>query len=98
MHQAMGRDNGMKDKYCKAALEMGADHAVPFTIDQIAFDSRTILKCMFGCSDWGYGLTCPSRKGSLMPWEYEKVLKKYQWGIIIHSGDKKVSQEVSYAI
>lgn len=94
----MGRDNGMKDKYCKAALEMGADHAVPFTIDQIAFDSRTILKCMFGCSDWGYGLTCPSRKGSLMPWEYEKVLKKYQWGIIIHSGDKKVSQEVSYAI
>jgi predicted metal-binding protein len=86
------------EKYIKAALEAGADDAVEFEIGQICFDSRTILKCMFGCSDWGYGHTCPSRKGSLMPWEYEKVLKNYKRGIIIHSHDKKVSQEVSFEI
>ena len=88
---------GLK-KYIELAIEKGADHAVEFNIDQIAFDSRTILKCMFGCSDWGYGHTCPSRKGSLMPWEYEKVLKNYKRGIIIHSTDKKISQDVSFEI
>lgn len=85
-------------KYTKLALEMGADHAVEFTIDQIVFDPRTILKCMYGCSDWGFGHTCPSRKGSLMPWEYEKVLRNYKRGIIIHSTDKKISQDVSFEI
>jgi predicted metal-binding protein len=86
------------EKYIKIADQLGADHAVVFTIDQIVFDSRTILKCMFGCPDWGFGHTCPSRKGSLMPWEYEKILKKYHRGIIIHSTDKKISQEISFEI
>ena len=86
------------DKYTSMALALGADHAVAFTIDQIAFDSRTILKCMFGCSDWGFGHTCPSRKGSLMPWEYKEIFMAYKRGIIIHSSDKKISQEVSFEI
>lgn len=77
---------------------MGADHAVPFRIDDIAFDPRTILKCAFGCGDWGKGHTCPSRPNSLLPWEYEQVLRRYSWGIIVHSHDKKISQEVSFAI
>ena len=86
------------DKYVKTALELGADNAVKFNIDQIVFDSRTILKCMFGCGDWGFGHTCPSREGSLKPWEYEDVLKKYKGGIIIHSTKKEVSQNVSFEI
>lgn len=85
-------------KYATLALELGADHAVEFTINQIVFDPRTILKCMYGCSDWGFGHTCPSRKGSLMPWEYEKVLRNYKRGIIIHSTEKKLSQDVSFEI
>ncbi|MEA4884822.1 MAG: DUF2284 domain-containing protein [Clostridia bacterium] len=80
------------------AIELGADHAVRFEIDDIVFDPRTILKCAFGCSDWGYGHTCPSRPGSLRPWEYEQILRRYSWGIIIHSTRKKVSQEVSFAL
>jgi len=28
------------------ALRLDADHAVIFEVDQIVFDSRTILKCM----------------------------------------------------
>lgn len=86
------------DRYLKMALELGADDAVPFTPDDIVFEPRTILKCMFGCSDWGKGPTCPSRAGSLMPWEYEPVLRRYSLGLIIHSHDKKIAQEASYAI
>lgn len=84
--------------YIDLALRLGADHAVVFRVEDIAFDPRTILKCMFGCGDWGKGHTCPSRPNSLKPWEYEQVLRKYTWGIIIHSTDKKISQEVSFEI
>ena len=48
----------------KKALDMGAVSCVPFHIEDICFDSRVLLKCMFGCTDWGKGLTCPSRPGS----------------------------------
>lgn len=87
-----------REYFIDFALNLGAAHAVPFKIDQIVFDSRTILKCMYGCGDWGKGNTCPSRAGSLKPWEYEEVFKKYTWGIIIHSTDKKISQDVSFAV
>lgn len=80
------------------ALELGADDAVIFSLDQIVFDSRTLLKCMFGCADWGSGHTCPSAPGALKPWEYEQILRRYQWGCIVHSTRKKVSQQVSYAL
>jgi predicted metal-binding protein len=87
-----------KEYFVNMALKLGAGHAVSFGINDIVFDSRTILKCMFGCGDWGKGNTCPSRPNSLKPWEYEEVFKKYSWGIIIHSTDKRVSHEVSFEI
>jgi predicted metal-binding protein len=86
------------NEYCDLALKLGAEHAVLFNITDIVFDSRTILKCMFGCSDWGKGHTCPSRPGSLMPWEYKEIFSNYSWGMIIHSTSKKISQEVSFAL
>lgn len=80
------------------ALDMGADDAVIFRIEQIVFDSRTILQCMYGCADWGKGHTCPSAPGSLKPWEYEQILKRYEWGIIIHSTSKELAQDISFKI
>lgn len=89
----------MKDsKYKDMALKLGADDAVVFDIEDIEFDPRTIIKCMFGCNSWGKGHTCPSRPGSLMPWEYKEVFSKYKWGVIIHSTSQKVSQDVSFQI
>ena len=67
----------------KIALEMGAASATSFHISQICFDSRTLLKCMFGCNDWGKGLTCPSRPGSPTMEQYKEMLSRYTWGIII---------------
>ncbi len=87
-----------RDKYTELALKLGADDAVVFSIGDIAFDSRTILKCMYGCSDWGKNHTCPSRPHSPMPWEYKPIFEQYKWGVIIHSHDKHKSQEVSYEI
>jgi len=80
------------------ALDLGADDAVLFRLDQIVFDSRTLIKCMYGCEDWGKGHTCPSAPGSLKPWEYERIFKRYQWGCIVHSVSKKVSQDISFTL
>lgn len=87
-----------RNEFSELAVKLGAAHAVVFEINEIAFDPRTILKCMYGCGDWGKGPTCPSRPGALKPWEYRMIFAKYTWGIIIHSPDKKVSQDVSLAI
>ncbi len=95
----MNKDSQRQAKHLtEMATKLGADHAVVFKIDDIVFDPRTILKCMFGCGDWGKGHTCPSRSGSLKPWEYERIFEKYSWGIIIHSTNKKVAQEASFAV
>lgn len=80
------------------ALSLGAEHAVMFKTADIVFDPRTILKCMFGCSDWGKGNTCPSRPGSLKPWEYQRIFERYAWGIIVHSTEKKLAQDISFEI
>ena len=85
-----------KEYFTKFGLKLCADHVVLFQLKDIVFDSRTLLKCMFGCKDWGKGLTCPSRKGSLLPWEYKKILNNYTWGVIIHSKDKTITKKVSY--
>ncbi|MBN1980424.1 MAG: DUF2284 domain-containing protein [Chitinivibrionales bacterium] len=84
--------------YISLGMERGADHVVEFSMKDIVFDSRTILKCMYGCKDWGVGLTCPSRPGALKPWEYQQIFSNYRWGVIIHSHEKKMSQEVSFAL
>lgn len=80
----------------KIALEMGAASATPFNISQICFDSRTLLKCMFGCNDWGKGLTCPSRPGSPTMEQYREMLSRYSWGIIIGGPNKHITQKVSF--
>lgn len=86
------------DKYIKIAEEKGAATVKVVTPDEIVFDGRTLLKCMFGCDTWGKGPTCPSRPGALKPWEYEPLLRKYKHVLIIHAQDKKVSQNASYEV
>jgi len=85
-------------KYIDLALSLGAEHAVAITPNDIIFDGRTLLKCMFGCADWGKGCTCPSKEGFLKPWEFEPLLRKYKTVLIIHSHDKKIAQKASFAV
>ena len=84
--------------YIEKALEMGAKHAVRFSLDDIVFDSRVILKCIFGCSDYGKIHTCPYQKSPLSMDEYKNIFQKYTWGIIIGCDDKYASQNISFEI
>jgi len=86
------------NKYINMACELGADNAVAVTPEDIVFDGRTILKCMFGCKDWGKGCTCPSREGFLPLDEMERLLRKYKSVLIVHSRNKKTAQKASLAI
>ncbi len=90
--------NEIKSELLALAKGLGAVDAVLFSVEDIAFDPRTLIKCMFGCPTWGKGLTCPSRPGSLKPWEYEMIFKRYSWGIIIHTHDPHLSQEISFIL
>ena len=75
------------------ALEMGAKAAIDFNIDEIAFDGRTILKCLFGCEG---GLPyCPSRENPEVTGLYSDLAKKYKWGILIETDNLKDGQEIS---
>ncbi len=85
-------------RWVTLALEMGAVDAVPFVISDIVFDPRTLLKCMFGCSDWGKLHTCPSRPGSPSMDEYHAMFSRYRWGIVVHTHDKRPAQKISYEL
>lgn len=82
----------------KQALAMGAVDAVPFVQSEIPYDARTLLKCMYGCKDWGYGLTCPSRPGTPTIAEHKEMFSLYRWGILIHTHEKNISQKISLAL
>ena len=86
------------ETYKTLALAEGALDTVIVTPDDIVFDGRTLLKCMYGCSDWGKGPTCPSREGALKPWEWEPLLRKYTAVLIIHAHDKWLAQKASFAV
>jgi predicted metal-binding protein len=86
------------DKYIKLAYELGATDVVAFKLEDIIFDERTLLKCAFGCTDFGKAHTCPSAPNSLGLDMYRRVFSKYRGGIIIHTHDKRISQEASFAV
>ena len=86
------------EKYIEMARSFGVENVVAVTPEDIVFDGRTILKCMFGCKDWSKGCTCPSRAGYPSLKDLKKLLKKYKSILIIHSHNKKTAQNASLAI
>ena len=86
------------EKYVNMAKECGALNVVEFAVDDIVFDPRTVLKCLFGCSDYGKIHTCPHQRSPLTIKEYKKILKRYEGGIILGSDIKLDSQQISYEI
>ena len=86
------------EKYIALAKELSAEDAVVFEAPQICWDSRTLLKCMYGCGDWGKGLTCPSRPGFPGMAEMKEMFSRYSWGIIVHCHEKAASQKISMAL
>lgn len=85
-------------KYIDLAYEMGATDAVLFEDAQICWDSRTLLKCMYGCSDWGKNHTCPSRPNNPSMAELKEMFSRYKWGVIVHTHEKNLSQKISFKL
>lgn len=88
----------MFEKYEKMAMDLGAVDVRSFDISDIVFDPRTILKCMYGCGDWGKCYNCPSDPKSLDIEQSIRIFKHYKGGVIIRGHDKKTTQRVSYEI
>ena len=86
------------EKYVTLAKDLGANNAVKFNIEDIAFDPRVVLKCIFGCGDFGKGHTCPYQRSPLTMKEYHEIFGHYSWGVIIGCKDKKTSQHISYEV
>ena len=86
------------DEYIDFAMQNGALHVVKFGIDDIVFDERSLLKCAFGCSDWGLSHTCPSADSFLGIDMYKRIFSKYKTGLIVHTNNKQLSQDISFSI
>jgi predicted metal-binding protein len=85
-------------KYIADALAKGAIDALIIKAKDIVLDPRTMLKCRFGCPGWGHNWTCPSAPGAITVWEFAQILKHYKKALLIHTRDKRLSQEISFAI
>jgi len=79
-----------------AALHMGAAKAKIFSIDDIAFDPRAMLKCLFGCE--GGMHYCPERRDASSFLAFSEMIKKYRWGIMLCTGDLKTGQNITLAL
>jgi len=86
------------ERYVELSKSMGARNARYFSIEEIAFDPRTILKCRWGCDDFGKLHTCPSAPHSLSIKDYIETFKHYNSGIIIHCNNKTDCQKISLEI
>ncbi len=79
------------------AATLGAAEAMLMETDQIVFDSRSHLKCRFGCGRWGKYWTCPPNM-HITQENFMEAFSRYTTAIIFKTSDPKKGQEVSLAI
>lgn len=88
--------NDFRNELTQAALDMGAIQAKIFGIDDIYFDPRTLLKCLFGCRAGIH--YCPTAQDVSTATTFMDIIRKYRWGLIIRTGDLKTGQEITLAL
>ncbi len=79
-----------------ATYEMGAKDAKIFLLSDIAFDTRTLLKCLYGCP--GGVHYCPSSKDIQAALALHDIVKQYRWGVILCTDDLKKGQEITLSL
>ena len=85
------------DRLIDKAIELGAIEAKQIQANRIVFDSRSYLKCRFGCNRWGKYWTCPPHL-DISPEHFMDAFAQYHRAIIIKSSDPKIGQNVTVAI
>jgi predicted metal-binding protein len=87
----------MYESLVEKARELGASGAKLIDTSQIVFDSRSFLKCRFGCNRWGKYWTCPPHL-SLSQAEFMEAFQNYKKAIIYKTPDPKSGQKVGLAL
>ena len=87
------RYESLKEK----AVELGAVEAKLINTDQVVFDTRSYLKCRFGCNRWGKYWTCPPHL-EIPPELFMEAFKKYKKAIVIKTADPGSGQEAAVAL
>lgn len=75
------------EKYIKMAKDGGAEHALVITPQDIAFDRRAVLKCLWGCEHQSepHRIKCGPRGLSFE--EAKATIFEYQKIILVHHHD-----------
>ena len=79
------------------AIDFGASEARIIDTDKIVFDSRSFLKCRFGCQRWGKYWTCPPHM-DISQEKFQEAFNQYQKAIIIQTSDPHNGQEISVKV
>jgi predicted metal-binding protein len=79
------------------AIRLGATEARVIPAEDTVVENRVVLKCRFGCDDYGKKLTCPPY--TLKVDEFRKMLKDYKHALIVKfrspaEADKDVSRNL----
>jgi len=77
----------------KKAKELGANSALIIPAKDIVVESRTILKCIFGCNGWG-SRVCPPYVPTVG--EFGEMLKEYRWALLVDwKSENALAREIS---
>lgn len=89
-------EDRLKQDLLDTAMAMGAMDARLFSIQDIRFDPRTQLKCLFGCTaDMHY---CPIAQDPAMAARFPEIMKRYSWGVLICTDNLKDGQDITLAL
>lgn len=69
------------NKFCQLAVKLGVAEAKIIKRENIVVSDWVRFKCQFGCDGYGKTLTCPPY--SPTPEEFRKVLKGFNWAILL---------------
>ena len=85
-------------KYLDLALKLKATHALAISPDEVFFDPRAKLKCLWGCADplAENNLKCGSNGLSLD--ECREMIKRYQNIILVHAHDVRLLSHIVIAL
>jgi predicted metal-binding protein len=76
------------------AIELGATEAKIIDTNKIVFDSRSFLKCRFGCNRWGQYWTCPPHL-SLSQEMFQDAFSQYSKALILKTTDPHKGQDIT---
>jgi predicted metal-binding protein len=74
------------------AKSKGAVEAKGIPIEHVVMDERVYYKCLYGCPRYNSSKMCPPN--TPLPADFERALRKYQWGILVKTRPHEINEIV----